>query len=79
MLGAVLVLCCVALSNAANNGLALTPPRGWLAWGTFRCQIDCNTDPDNCIGEGLFRSMADRMSEDGWVSLGYNYLNIDDW
>ena len=77
--GAVVSILLLGVVRSANNGLALTPPRGWLAWGTFRCQIDCKLDPDNCIGERLFRSMADRMHDDGWVDLGYRYLNIDDW
>ena len=37
------------LGNALDNGLALTPPMGWLAWERFRCNIDCVNDPHNCI------------------------------
>ena len=22
---------------------------GWMAWERFRCNIDCNKDPDNCV------------------------------
>lgn len=36
-------------SLALNNGLALTPPMGWLSWERFRCNLDCKNDPDNCI------------------------------
>lgn len=32
-----------------ENGLARTPPMGWLAWERFRCNTDCKNDPDNCI------------------------------
>ena len=32
-----------------DNGLALTPPMGWLAWERFRCNTDCVNDPKNCI------------------------------
>lgn len=32
-----------------DNGLALTPPMGWLAWQRFRCNTDCLNDPKNCI------------------------------
>ena len=32
-----------------DNGLARTPPMGWLAWQRFRCNIDCVNDPENCI------------------------------
>ena len=35
--------------RALDNGLALTPPMGWLSWERYRCNIDCVNDPDNCI------------------------------
>ena len=37
------------LSAAYENGLARTPPMGWLAWERFRCNTDCINDPHNCI------------------------------
>ena len=61
-----------------DNGLALTPPMGWMAWERFRCNIDCKADPDNCISEHLFRAQADRMVEDGYLAAGYQYIIIDD-
>ncbi|XP_038676261.1 alpha-N-acetylgalactosaminidase-like isoform X1 [Scyliorhinus canicula] len=64
--------------QSLDNGLARTPPMGWIAWERFRCTIDCDTYPDNCISESLFRSMADKLVEDGWKDLGYQYINIDD-
>ncbi|KAK7878058.1 hypothetical protein WMY93_031279 [Mugilogobius chulae] len=66
------------LVRSNDNGLALTPPMGWMAWERFRCDVDCNDDPVNCISEKLFRDMADRLSEDGWKELGYEYVIIDD-
>ncbi|XP_032399374.1 alpha-N-acetylgalactosaminidase isoform X1 [Etheostoma spectabile] len=63
---------------ALDNGVMRTPPMGWLAWERFRCDIDCEHDPKNCISENLFMDMADRLSEDGWRELGYVYVNIDD-
>lgn len=63
---------------ALDNGVMRTPPMGWLAWERFRCDIDCDNDPKNCISENLFTDMADRLSEDGWRELGYVYVNIDD-
>jgi len=33
-----------------DNGLARTPPMGWMQWERFRCNINCTEDPDNCIG-----------------------------
>ncbi|KAF7666556.1 hypothetical protein LDENG_00101500 [Lucifuga dentata] len=63
---------------ALDNGLMMTPPMGWLAWERYRCNIDCESDPKNCISENLFIDMADRLAEDGWRELGYTYINIDD-
>ncbi|KAF7648807.1 hypothetical protein LDENG_00151420 [Lucifuga dentata] len=71
-----LVLICVG--GALDNGLLKTPPMGWMAWERFRCDVDCEEDPDNCIGEQLFRNMTDRLAEDGWKELGYEYIIIDD-
>lgn len=45
-------LCVLALfvaTLALDNGLMRTPPMGWLAWERFRCDIDCQNDPKNCI------------------------------
>ena len=36
-------------TEALDNGLALTPPMGWMQWERFRCNINCTEDPDNCI------------------------------
>ena len=63
---------------ALDNGLARTPPMGWLAWERFRCDLNCKTDPANCISENLFLDMGKRLSEDGWTKLGYDRVNIDD-
>ena len=64
--------------HALDNGLARTPPMGWLSWERFRCNIDCDHDPDNCISENLYKAMADRMVSDGYKDAGYQYVNIDD-
>lgn len=40
---------CVLGAGALDNGLAKTPPMGWLAWERFRCNTDCKNDPENCI------------------------------
>ena len=39
----------LATAAALDNGLALTPPMGWLAWERFRCITDCEGYPDECI------------------------------
>ncbi|RMX37256.1 hypothetical protein pdam_00011398 [Pocillopora damicornis] len=60
-----------------DNGLALTPPMGWMDWERFRCNIDCNKDPENCISEHLIKQMADHLAEDGYRDAGYEYVSID--
>ena len=61
-----------------ENGLARTPPMGWLAWERFRCNTDCANDPHNCISERLFRQMADLIVADCYQNMGYSYINVDD-
>lgn len=63
---------------ALDNGLALTPPMGWLSWERYRCDIDCSTDPESCISEKLYMAMADHLAADGFLAAGYEYVNIDD-
>ena len=50
----------LTITHSKNNGVARTPPMGWLAWERFRCVTDCETFPNDCIGEKLFTDMADR-------------------
>ncbi|KAH9496010.1 hypothetical protein Btru_014898 [Bulinus truncatus] len=64
--------------TALDNGLARTPPMGWLSWQRFRCNTDCDNDPLNCICERLYKDMADRLAADGYREAGYVYVNIDD-
>lgn len=65
-------------SKALGNGLALTPPMGWMQWERFRCVIDCEAYPDDCISEKLFKQMADHMVSDKYLDAGYEYIMIDD-
>ena len=46
---AALVLLAITAVQALENGLVRTPPMGWLHWERFRCNVDCEHDPDNCI------------------------------
>ncbi|CAG2112936.1 unnamed protein product [Medioppia subpectinata] len=64
--------------RALDDGLALTPPMGWLSWERFACQVDCVKYPHSCINEQLYKDMADRFVADGYHKLGYEYINIDD-
>jgi len=64
--------------SGLNNGLALTPPMGWLSWERFRCNVDCDSYPDSCISEQLYMDMADELVEGGYADLGYVFVNVDD-
>ncbi|XP_076085457.1 alpha-galactosidase A-like isoform X2 [Mytilus galloprovincialis] len=66
------------LVNALDNGLALTPTMGWRNWERFRCEVDCKTYPNDCIGERLFMDMADAMVAGGFKDAGYDYVLLDD-
>lgn len=76
MLSLVTLVCSTVL--AMNNGVARTPPMGWLAWERFRCNTDCTTFPDTCIGEKLFLEQGERLANDGWKDVGYDLIHIDD-
>eukprot|EP00934_Nitzschia_sp_Nitz4_P001959 Nitzschia sp. Nitz4//scaffold88_size82704//3250//6228//NITZ4_005279-RA/size82704-processed-gene-0.62-mRNA-1//-1//CDS//3329559455//1959//frame0 len=73
-----LVLVWLGEIHALNNGLALTPPMGWLSWERFGCQLDCNRFPDTCVSERLYLRQAQRLVQDGYLEAGYEYINIDD-
>ncbi|XP_026481638.1 alpha-N-acetylgalactosaminidase-like [Ctenocephalides felis] len=68
------VLPCLCL----DNGLALTPPMGWISWERFRCVTDCRDFPDQCLDENLIMQMADLLSSEGYSQVGYNYVIVDD-
>lgn len=43
--GFVVVLCTLRATtyvSALDNGIALTPPMGWMSWERFRCITDCD-------------------------------------
>ncbi|XP_021367071.1 alpha-N-acetylgalactosaminidase-like [Mizuhopecten yessoensis] len=61
-----------------DNGLARTPPMGWMSWERFRCITDCDTYPKQSISEQLYKDMADQMVLEGFAAAGYEYVNIDD-
>ena len=72
------IICCNCGVFSLDNGLARTPPMGWLSWERFRCNTDCEGDPEFCIGEKLFKDMADMMVVGGYLDVGYNTITIDD-
>ncbi|XP_050038830.1 alpha-N-acetylgalactosaminidase-like [Dermacentor andersoni] len=75
---ALLLLICAHPAHCLENGLARTPPMGWLAWERFQCNIDCTREPENCISERLFKEMANALVYEGYRDVGYVYVNIDD-
>jgi len=38
-----------------ENGLARTPPMGWMSWTIFYCEINCFKYPTGCINEQLYK------------------------
>ncbi|KAK3593553.1 hypothetical protein CHS0354_018638 [Potamilus streckersoni] len=74
----ILLVCTLPIIWALNNGLARTPPMGWLSWQRFRCNTNCEEDPDNCISEKLYMRMAELLVKEGYQKVGYEYVNIDD-
>ena len=56
--------------------LAATPPMGWLSWQRYRCNRNCEEDPDNCFSEELIKRTADLMVSEGYKDAGYEYVNL---
>ncbi|XP_065307156.2 alpha-N-acetylgalactosaminidase-like isoform X2 [Dermacentor albipictus] len=75
---ALLLLTGAQPAHCLANGLARTPPMGWLSWERFGCNVDCVNEPDNCISERLFKEMANALVYEGYRDVGYEYVNIDD-
>jgi alpha-N-acetylgalactosaminidase len=65
-------------THSLDNGLARTPPMGWLSWERFGCQINCTDHPDLCISETLYLTMGRLLVEQGFQRAGYTYVNVDD-
>ncbi|KAL7074986.1 hypothetical protein ACQ4LE_006182 [Meloidogyne hapla] len=63
---------------ALENGLARTPPMGWMSWTVFYCEIDCFKYPTGCINEQLYKDMADKLVEGGYKDAGYVSVHVDD-
>ena len=73
-----LVVVAVFAAAHGNDSFAKTPPMGWMSWQTFRCQVDCESHPDGCVSEKLYREIADQLEKDNYHAYGYNHLMIDD-
>jgi hypothetical protein len=64
------------LCSSLQNNTTRTPPMGMLNWGIFRCNIDCDKDPDTCVSERNIKGQIDAMVKGGYVKAGYTYVNI---
>lgn len=64
--------------DGLENGLARTPPAGWMAWQRFTCQTNVDDYPDATIGSNLFQKMSYALRDNGFLAHGYDYVNIDD-
>ncbi|XGW05267.1 hypothetical protein V3C99_015999 [Haemonchus contortus] len=78
MITRLVLLLILHMASSLDNGLARTPPMGWMSWTAFYCEINCESHPDHCINEKLYQEMADRLAEDGFLDAGYNRIHIDD-
>eukprot|EP00039_Didymoeca_costata_P001557 m.53308 g.53308 ORF g.53308 m.53308 type:complete len:447 (-) comp10857_c0_seq1:174-1514(-) len=67
----------VTHSVQAKSGIG-KPPMGWMSWEHYGCNKDCDTFPDQCINEALYKRMADELVSQGFKDAGYEYINIDD-
>jgi alpha-galactosidase len=72
-LTSIFLLVCVSAplairTNAADNGVAQTPPMGWNSWNKFACHVN----------EDVVKSAADAMVSSGMKDSGYQYVVIDD-
>lgn len=63
---------------ALDNGLALTPPMGWMTWQRFRCVTDCATYPDSCVSHKNVMDQAKLLVSQGYKKAGYEFVHIDD-
>ncbi|KAI3386900.1 hypothetical protein SNEBB_004544 [Seison nebaliae] len=61
-----------------DNGLARTPPMGWMTWERYRCNTDCVNYPDSCISERLILEQAEYLISEGYKDAGYEYIILDD-
>ena len=71
------VLLLSPLATALDNGVAKTPPLGWMTWQRYRCNTNCSADPRNCISEQLVRDTAQSMVDLGYRDAGYEYVSLD--
>ncbi|KAM4696642.1 alpha-galactosidase A isoform 2-T2 [Rhinophrynus dorsalis] len=62
-------------ARSLNNGLALTPPMGWLHWERFLCETDCEKNPKNCVRDEHGRLQADPVRFPGGIKKLAEYVH----
>lgn len=67
-MGLSLVLVFVCSCAALNNGLGLTPIRGFNTWDSFRCSYDASD----------VKRTIDAITRLKLQSYGWRYFNLDD-
>lgn len=79
-----LLFCLTALNvflvitvESLDNGLAIQPPMGWMAWERFRCNTNCTEDPDNCIRLVQAHSPSSVIALYILFSCGCNFFCFD--
>ena len=58
----------ISISVFGQNFSSDSPTMGWSSWNTYGFQIS----------EDIIKSQADAMVNNGYSSVGYKYINIDD-
>jgi hypothetical protein len=71
-----LLLSLASVGCALDNNTTRTPPMGMLNWGVFRCNVDCDKDPETCVSERNLKGQIDAMVKGGYVKAGYTYVRL---
>jgi alpha-galactosidase len=70
MLLALLLL--AGLTQALDNGLALTPPMGWRSWNCF------HGDVNDTIIKATVDALVQKHDGKSLLDAGYNHVGVDD-
>ena len=79
----------IGTTVAIDNGLGITPPRGWRSWNSYPCEDSTNTTmsggdiiSDSAMRGAMHAVLDTTRSVNGTPtalsSLGFNYVSMDD-
>jgi hypothetical protein len=68
-LAAVTAVAAAPAAHAEDNGVGLTPAMGWSSWSFIRSHPTA----------AKFEAQADALASSGLASVGYHYVNLDDF